>query len=552
MRCQPLKLPRLFSAVLALCAAAPAAAQAPRPNFVLVVLDDVGVEQIASFGLNPNAAATPTLDRLAAQGLRFSEAWANPVCSSTRATLLTGRYGFRTGIGRNVNDLHPYGLPPGERTLPALLAPDYASTAIGKWHLAGALSLPSPPDHPVASGFQHFRGVLENLDDYYLWDEIEDGAVSTSTRYQTRELADDAIASLAAMREPWLLYLAFNAPHAPFHVPPSDLFDGSLPAPPSAFPAEHYRAALEAVDRELGRVLDSIPPEVAARTVILAIGDNGSPRSVVEAPAEWAQHKGSVYQGGIRVPLIVASPALAPEHRGAASTALVSSVDVFATIAELAGRDPGAIDGVSLTPYFSDPARPSIRSRAFAERFMPNGPGPRSETRRALRDARYKLIREDSRDVAFFDLAADPFEHAALRTPFSGEAVAAYLQLRRDLDALVSDPCESDGDSDAICDRGDNCLGFRNPDQRDSDADGFGNACDADFDQSGAVGFGDFIQLRAAFETQPGDLRYQAEFDLSGGPTIGIADLQRFARLLGGTPGPSALLCAGSDGCGAR
>ncbi len=537
--------------LLPLLGAAPSAAQTPPQNLLLIVLDDLGQEQVAAFGLAPGAAPTPALDRLAAQGVRFAQAWANPVCSPTRATLLTGRYGFRTGIGRNVrpSDL---GLAAEDLTLPELLSPRYESAAVGKWHLAGEPNAAPHLDHPRESGFDHYAGALRNLADYFDWEKTEDGISSRSSRYQTSDLADEAIEQLGRMREPWLLYLAFNAPHAPYHAPPPELFGEALPGPPDAHPREHYRAALQALDRELGRVLSALSEDVAARTTIAVIGDNGSPPEVAAPPFGPAHAKNTLFEGGIRVPLIVASPRTPIGLRGASSDALVNSVDVFATLAELAGAPAGSIDGVSLVPYLDDPGRASLRGSAFAEKFAPNGFGPHSFAHRALRNDRYKLIREGCADRLFFDLRADPFEQSPLAAPFGPEQLSAYRELRGELGALVACPCESDADGDAVCDGSDNCVEFANPSQVDSDADGFGNACDADFDNSGRVSLSDYRRLRAAFPSGPGDPGYDPALDLTDGEPIGVGDLVRVLQLFDRPPGPSGLLCGGTPGCGAR
>ena len=133
-------------------------------RLVLVVLDDVGVDRIGAYREHPAPGRTPNLDRLAARGLLFRNVWSNPYCSPTRATLLTGRYGFRNGIGATVRGPGLYGFQPGldvrEVGLPEVLGPAWYSVCIGKWHLA---DLTQPIEHPLALGFAHYSGGLYNL-----------------------------------------------------------------------------------------------------------------------------------------------------------------------------------------------------------------------------------------------------------------------------------------------------------------------------------------------------------------------------------------------------
>jgi arylsulfatase A-like enzyme len=529
-------------------AVTPALASEPLPNFLVVVLDDVGIDELHAMGTNPAAAPTPTLDQLAANGIRFTEVWSNPVCSPTRATLITGRYGFRTGIGMNVDAGDAFGIEANaELTLPEALSPTYETAAFGKWHLAGEANSTSPPAHPNEVGFAHFVGTRSNIADYRNWERIEDGTASLSTTYQTTELADAVIAHIGQMQEPWLVYLAFNAPHTPLHVPPAGLFGTPVSGAPEDSPRAHYDAALEAVDHELGRVLGSIAPSVAARTTVIAIGDNGPP--AVVRPGDEGRVKGSLYEGGIRVPLIVSGPRIPAAARGTTSQALVASVDVFATLLELAERPASGIDGVSLVPYFTDPQQPSLRSTAYSERFFPNGPGERIQATRAIRNARFKLIAKLCNDREFFDLASDPAEASPLAAPFSADALVAYHELRSAREALAGCYCSADADGDGVCDFRDNCLGSANSSQVDTDGDGNGNRCDADFDNSGTVGVVDLARMRAAFGSAPGRALYDPALDLAGGPAVTIADLRRLVAGFGKPPGPSSLLCAGTPGC---
>jgi arylsulfatase A-like enzyme len=526
----------------------PATALDPPPNLLLVVLDDVGIDELHAMQTDPAAAPTPNLDQLAADGIRFPNTWSNPVCSPTRATLMTGRYGFRTGIGSNVDVGDAVGLDANrDLTLPAALAPTYESAAFGKWHLAGEGTSISPLTHPNESGFDHFVGARENISDYYAWTRIENGVESQSSIYQTTELANAAIAQIAQMPEPWFVYLAFGAPHAPYHVPPSGLYSTPLSGPPENSARAHYDAALEAVDFELGRILASIPTSERARTTIIVIGDNGPPAAI--RPSDAGRVKGSVYEGGIRVPLIVSSSRIPADQRGSISSALVASVDIYPTLVELSGSLANGVDGVSLVPYLDDPRLPSLRETLYSERFRRNGFSPPIIAKRAIRGTRFKLVSERCDDLNLFDLANDPSETAPLTPPFAPNALAAYHSLRAERNALTGCECTFDADGDGICDHLDNCLGLANSSQVDTDGDGNGNGCDADFDNSGSVGIADLSRMRTSFGSSPGDPEYDPALDLAGGPSITVVDLVRLVKGFGRAPGPSAHLCAGTPGC---
>ena len=139
------------------------------------------------------------------------------------------------------------------------------------------------------------------------------------------------------MPQPWVLYLAFNAPHQPFHAPPQSLHTYHLYGAPNATPSQHYRAAVQAMDTEIGRLLASLSPTTRARTTIIFTADNGSPNEAVTAPFEPGKAKGTLFEGGINVPLIVSGPGVRQPGRECAH--LINSVDVYPTVIESAGLD---------------------------------------------------------------------------------------------------------------------------------------------------------------------------------------------------------------------
>lgn len=165
----------------------------------------------------------PNLAALCDQGLVFDRVWSNPACSPTRATMITGRYGFRTGVGQAIgpNDV---GLRSDEFTLPlALAAAGIPSANIGKWHLAG-IDAGSPDTHANAAGYEHYAGSPTGvLPDYEEWRRVVDGVAATETGYATTVAVDDALAWIDRQDGSWFTWVGFNAPHEPFHLPPADL-----------------------------------------------------------------------------------------------------------------------------------------------------------------------------------------------------------------------------------------------------------------------------------------------------------------------------------------
>lgn len=460
---------------------------AAQANVLLIVADDLGVDALGFYQEASDYPVTPVLDDLRGQGMIFRNAWSNPNCSPTRAALLTGRYGFRTGIGDHIPESASPALPLDETTLPELLdlAPlPYATGAFGKWHLGnvtvGGLLAPN------MAGFDHFDGSLRNSFEvppppnwinYFNWPRVQDGVYSVMNfSYATTINVNAAIEWINQQSEPWFCNLWFHAPHEPFHKPPPALYSEPLQGlDPTLFPRPHYKAAIEAIDSEIGRLLAGIGTQ-ATNTLVIFLGDNGTPSQVVVPPFSAGRAKGTLYEGGVNVPLLVAGPPVT--QAGAECQALVNVSDLFATIAEVAGVDPATalpgttLDSVSLVPYFTDANRPSQRSWAFAERFTPNGkpdadaiplpdptppshigrlwnkePGSLEEgvhvqmnrATRAIRDTRYKLI--FGATTEFYDLVADPFEtQNLLDRTLTPQESACYEALALQMRALLLNP----------------------------------------------------------------------------------------------------------------
>lgn len=416
------------------------------PNILVLLGDDIGADQLAAFSREKRAAPTPVLDLLAAQGVAFQRAYAASYCSPTRAMLLTGRYPRRSGVGTGV---HPGSaepdLPESEVLLPELLAHApraWDTSAIGKWHLTAPLA--EAWRAPLDQGFGWWAGTPGNLTDdlgsqaerqgYFSWMKSTNGTVARSDRYATTDEVDDAIARTQVMAEPWMMYVAFHAAHTPLHQPPRELL------PPGWHDAHLYDEMVAALDHEIGRLLNAMDPALRARTIVVFMGDNGT--SAGGAESEDDRVKGSLFEGGIRVPLMISGPGVA---RGR-SEALVDATDLWATVAELAGvelplhRADGSEvihDGTSLVPYLADPSLPTLRRWAWAEQLGPSGclPGSCRTERVALIGSRYKMtVDEVAGSTTMVDLQKDPEERHPLDP---GAAGARGKQIWADMQAEV-------------------------------------------------------------------------------------------------------------------
>ncbi len=390
-----------------------------QPNVLVLLLDDLGVDKIAAYGEHPGAGPTPVMDLIAGHSALFRNAWATPVCSPARATLLTGRQPFRHGVGNSI-DPDDTPLADSELTLAEQLAGQgYRTAAIGKWHLA-ADNQPDPWRHAITwGGFERHLGSFKNIGDYSSWlrnDADAQGAVQAVTQeYATSQAVDDALEVIDGFgSDPWFVWVAFQAVHKPVHTPPASLHTQGNPQGPVA----KYRAMVEAMDTEIGRLLTSLRPGSLANTYIVVLGDNGTYDDAITPPfGVGGGSKGTVKEEGINVPFFVYGPDVAAGERAA----LVSIVDVFPTVIDLVGgRQPAVqLDGRSLARVLRTPTQASLHEALYTERFQPNGIGGSKTLRlRAARDARYKVTLEQYPNMpllrSFYDLQLDPFEEQSL------------------------------------------------------------------------------------------------------------------------------------------
>jgi arylsulfatase A-like enzyme len=347
---------RTFNSLLPAAAVAltrPARAQQRKPNFVVFLVDDMGYADLSSYGAKD--IQTPNIDRIAREGIRFTDAYSNgPVCTPTRAALMTGRYQQRFGLEWAISPgMKEPGLEQRHTTIARFLKNDgYATALIGKWHLGY-----KPEYGPNAHGFDRFFGILSGNVDHYSHREnngeadlLEDGKPVEREGYMTDLLADEAAKWLDANHQrPFFLYFAFNTVHWPFQAPgrPKDVrtrstwFEGTR--------ADYVRM-MKALDDAVGRVLARLDQYgMTKNTMVIFTNDNGGERLSDNSPL--FHHKGTLWEGGIRVPLAVRWPERIP--KGQVSNAPVATMDLPVTVVAAAGLKEGLTraDGVNLLPH---------------------------------------------------------------------------------------------------------------------------------------------------------------------------------------------------------
>lgn len=365
-------------------------AQQQTPNILFIVADDLGIDVLEGFGIPGEKPVTPVLDSLRASGLAFTNCWATPQCTPTRAAILSGKYGIKTGVMRP-----PGPLDPGETSIfnriRAAGSLDYQMAAIGKWHVGGNNNL----DHPAEHGLDHYEGVLSSgVTNYFNWTKTTNGSSENVREYATSHFTDRAIEWIGHQQKPWFLWLAHVAPHAPFHAPPAELHQT-----PTTGTRGRYLAMIEAMDHEIGRLLNSMDAATRNNTIVFFIGDNGTPNPVGDFYPR-GHHKGSIYEGGLRVPLIVAGKNVG--RVGETETGLVQATDLHATILELLEVPlPGGINNsLSIKPLL-ECGEQVLRTINYSD-YEDDG-----TLVWATRNEQYKLIEDENGLQEFYDIVAD-------------------------------------------------------------------------------------------------------------------------------------------------
>jgi arylsulfatase A-like enzyme len=385
-----------------------------RPNILVILVDDLGYGDLSSYGATD--LASPTLDRLASQGMRFTDFHSSsPVCSPTRAGLLTGRFPDLVGVPGVIRQTQgdSWGNLADDATTLAQVLGDagYHTAMIGKWHLGF-----EPPDYPLDRGFAFFHGFLADMmDDYYThtrgginWmrlgrDEVDPDGHATAV------FTDWAIAYLAERKqqpEPFFLYLAYNAPHAPIQPPPEWLHRVRTAAPELTDQRAAFVALVEHLDDSIGQVLQALDDNGQRDdTLIIFASDNGGDVGCGASNGPLHGAKTQMWEGGIRVPALAAWPGRIPA--GSTTAAVYATMDIFATALDAAGvHYDGQVEAQSFLPVLlGDAPAPSARELFFVRRESPGG------VHYGVRSGAYKLV-QNVPDGPFmlYDLRDDPAE----------------------------------------------------------------------------------------------------------------------------------------------
>ncbi len=431
-------LPARLLLLLVVLAATPAMGQAkaasadvqhPRTNLVFILVDDMGYGDLSCYGA-PDVR-TPRIDRLAAQGVRFTCYYAaGAECTPTRTAFLTGRYPQRVGglecaigtgnVGRyddaiRLAEQHELGLPPQESILAnSLKRAGYSTAVFGKWHLGY-----EPKFNPLQLGFDEFTGILGGNADYFLHTELSPLPVFYRNRrpirrdgYLTHLITDDAIDYIRRhRRQPFFLYVAYTVPHFPYQGP-HDRADKPLPAEKwTAGTREKYVEMLADMDGSVGRLLDALDANgLAERTLVVFSSDHGGTGPGRNEP--FRGKKGGLFEGGIRTACLARWPGRI--QPGTVCDQPTITMDFTVSLMRIAGAEPPPdrpLDGIDILGHVAE-RRPTFERTLFwrARRG--------SRTWKAVRDGRMKYVerREGTQqDAWLFDLAADPQEQHDLR-----------------------------------------------------------------------------------------------------------------------------------------
>ncbi|MCC5928165.1 MAG: sulfatase [Cyclobacteriaceae bacterium] len=406
-----------------------------KPNFIIFFVDDMGSQDVEPYG--QTLIQTPNISQLAAEGMRWSHAYSScPVCSPTRVAMLTGKNQARIGFTGHITNIDRHRYPDNSRIIPpddymflpveevslanALKPAGYTSINIGKWHVGGEGFMPedhgfdyniagysrgAPPSHfyPYENPAQKANPSIPTL------------SGGSPGEYLTDRLTDEAIAFIKEhKKEPFLVYLPYYAVHTPIEAP-DELVEKYKPIVEGSVIDPVYAAMVESVDQNLGRIMQALDDfKLHRKTVLIFTSDNGAIRSLqgdrnIADLGPFREQKGHLYEGGIRVPLIIRWPGVVPA--GVVSDHPTITYDIYATIMDIVGSDakPGSpLDGRSLmADVRGDIIANPYPLYWYYPHYSPRGNKPGA----AIRLGDYKLLEfYDPEMVELYNLAEDPGE----------------------------------------------------------------------------------------------------------------------------------------------
>jgi len=395
-----------------------AAENTARPNVLVILVDDLGYGDLSSYGASD--LKTPHIDKLINRGMKFNNFYANcPVCSPTRAALLTGHYQDLVGVP-GVIRTHPENswgyLAPSAKTLANVFQQaGYYTGIIGKWHLG----LESP-NIPNERGFEFFHGFLgDMMDDYYEHrrhdvnymrlnqETIEPlGHATDLFTHWTRQFLQQQ----ASSKKPFFLYLAYNAPHTPIQ-PPEEVLEKVLKRESGIDRKRANLVALiEHLDSGIGKVMNTLDQSgLGENTIVVFSSDNGGQLSVGANNGKLRDGKQSVYEGGLKVPAgIVWKNRIAPRSQ---TDFMAMTMDLFPTVCEAAGiKVPAGLDAVSFLPTLEGKSQPPLRKNWFFRR-REGGTRYGGKTIEAVRSGDWKLLQNSPfTPLELYNLKDDPLE----------------------------------------------------------------------------------------------------------------------------------------------
>jgi arylsulfatase A len=420
-----------------------------KPNIILIMADDIGYEAFGCYG--GTSFKTPFLDTLATQGIRFTHAYSQPLCTPTRVQLMTGKYNFRNWKAFGILD-------PAEETFGHLLkSAGYKTCIAGKWQLYSY----NPPEFEPEFRGTGMKPENSGFDEWYLWHAehtenkgsryanpviMNNGVLEENTRgkYGPDLFANYITGFMERNKDvPFFIYYPMVLPHPPFDpTPDSDDWNPSQPIKRS--PAKYYAEMVSYTDKIAGSIVGTVNKlGIRNKTIIIFYSDNGSyPGAITVCNGEEViGGKGLPTDAGTHVPLIVSWPGTAPE--GAVNEDLISSVDFYATLAELAGISPDVEsyhDGISFACLLKN-EKGAPRESMICWHDPRPGWDKEKFTSLALwaRDKRYKLY-DDGR---FYDIQNDVLEqHDISGEPASESANISRTKLRQLLDEIPKDKRE--------------------------------------------------------------------------------------------------------------